>query len=758
MTGEVSNVNMTVSDAASVAQALAIDAASSGTLAFTTGISDNAAAFAGADGVIVSPAVTTLLGQNPKVTITDTATLAQLITVNAGTSGLVTATATTSISGSAANVKLVTDAIGSSGDKIALSAMTGEVSNVNVTVSDAASVVQALAIDAASSGTLAFTTGISDNAAAFAGADGTIVSTAITTLLGQNPKVAITDSATLAQLLTVNGATTGLVTAIATTSISGSLSNVKLVTDAIIDSGNGIKLGTIAGSGPGTTSSNASITITPAVNISSGTDVTNLNAIEAKTIGVITATLTGTVANLKNLTNLSSNNAYTIMVTDTGTTSVLGDTPVSAADLKAIDSLTTEMVDAPNLNYISGTDSDLKAIFTSEGFTYNRNANVTITGTLNASEVTIVDGLVDGVITASVSGSAVSLNNLVSGNNYTITVLAAPLLAPTDAADLIKVDAATTNLVNATTITSISGTVANVKTVTDAIKDVNDGIQLGTVTSGATTSNIDITISDALSTPVSASNLKSIVNKTSGSVTIANAVAISGSLSDVTAALVTDASLVAGSFSVGVSDVSGGTASQLNAIAAKTTGVVTATISDHDVTRLSTLITDSAANAYTISVADTSVNAADLNTLDGKTTVAVNALSVGRLTGSAANIATVISAETIDTSSSVLVTVDAITGLTSTDVTNLNLIDTNTTGVMTATISGAIAVLNTLSNNTANNAYTVTVSDSSVSGANLIALDGKTTVAVNALSVGTLTGSAANIATAISAATIDTSK
>ena len=73
---------MTVSDAASVAQALAIDAASSGTLVFTTGISDNAAAFARADGVIVSAAVTTLLGQNPKVTITDSATLAQLLTVN----------------------------------------------------------------------------------------------------------------------------------------------------------------------------------------------------------------------------------------------------------------------------------------------------------------------------------------------------------------------------------------------------------------------------------------------------------------------------------------------------------------------------------------------------------------------------------------------------------------------------------------------------------------------------------------------------
>ena len=520
----------------------------------------------------------------------------------------------------------------------------------------------------------------------------------------------------MAQLLTVNAATSGLVTATATTSISGSLSNVKLVTDAIIDSGNGIKLGTIAGTGPGATTSNVAVTITPAVNISSGTDVTNINAIEAKTTGVITATLTGSVANLKNLTNLSSNNAYTIKVSDVGTSG----SPISAADLKTIYLLTTETVDASAVNYLTGTGTDLSAIFNS--VTYNRDANVTITGTPNAAQVKTVDALVDGVISASVSGSAVSLNELGVGNNYTITVTGTSAAA----ADLVKIDASTTNLVTATTITSISGTVANVKTVTDAIKDSNDGIQVGAVASGATTSNIDITISDAPSASVSASNLKSIVEKTSGSVTFTNAVAISGSLSDVTAALVTDTSLEPGSsFTVGVSDTA--TASQINAIAVKTTGVVTATISDHDVTRLSALITDIAANAYTISVTDTEVDAAELNTLDVKTTVPVSTTAT-IITGTQANIAQAIVTAAVSPATITTTGTQAITLDDSATVSQINAISAKTSGNVTAIISdNTIATLVGLSAES-NNAYTITVTDAA-SIAQLTTLRGKTTIA-----------------------------
>ena len=87
--------------------------------------------------------------------------------------------------------------------------------------------------------------------------------------------------------------------------------------------------------------------------------------------------------------------------------------------------------------------------------------------------------------------------------------------------------------------------------------------------------------------------------------------------------------------SVGIRVDSGSaTVAQANAIAAATTGVITATISDGTIAALATLTGNG--NAYTITVTDPTVNAAALNTLDGKTTITVNANAVTNLTGSAA--------------------------------------------------------------------------------------------------------------------------
>ncbi|MCX5945729.1 MAG: hypothetical protein NTZ53_10625 [Cyanobacteria bacterium] len=76
------------------------------------------------------------------------------------------------------------------------------------------------------------------------------------------------------------------------------------------------------------------------------------------------------------------------------------------------------------------------------------------------------------------------------------------------------------------------------------------------------------------------------------------------------------------------------TVADANVIDGKTTGVVTATISNGWINELVTLTGTN--NAYTLAVTTASVNAADLNTLDVKTTVKVNALQVGTLTGTAA--------------------------------------------------------------------------------------------------------------------------
>jgi hypothetical protein len=208
----------------------------------------------------------------------------------------------------------------------------------------------------------------------------------------------------------------------------------------------------------------------------------------------------------------------------------------------------------------------------------------------------------------------------------------------------------------------------------------------------------------------------------------------------------------ANSVAIGAGSVSRGNATVAldNTIDTNTTGVVTATISDHDISTLAGL-NNSTGNAYTISVTDSSVDAAALNTLDGKTTVNVDAGSVGTLTGTAAAINTTINASTIDTGAAVAVNVNS----GSATVAQANSIDAQTTGAVTATISEtAISTLSALTGT--GNAYSITVNDASVDAAALNTLDTKTTVNVNAGSVGTLTGTAAAIDTAINASTIDT--
>ena len=71
--------------------------------------------------------------------------------------------------------------------------------------------------------------------------------------------------------------------------------------------------------------------------------------------------------------------------------------------------------------------------------------------------------------------------------------------------------------------------------------------------------------------------------------------------------------------------------SQAIALAAATNGVVHATISDGDIETLSNL--QEPGNAYTITVTDASVDAEALNTLNSKTTVAINGSSITSLKG-----------------------------------------------------------------------------------------------------------------------------
>ena len=141
------------------------------------------------------------------------------------------------------------------------------------------------------------------------------------------------------------------------------------------------------------------------------------------------------------------------------------------------------------------------------------------------------------------------------------------------------------------------------------------------------------------------------------------------------------------------------TTDQANTLADATSAVVTATLSDGDLETLADL--NETGNAYTITITDTSVDAAALNTLDGKTTVAINAANINTLTGAADDLITAYAS-------------NGITGLDDEDITLsdtslavsiLNTLDGNTSGTIDAssinTLTGAAADLNNAYDSTA---------------------------------------------------------
>ncbi|MDD5216151.1 MAG: hypothetical protein PHQ03_11535, partial [Methylococcales bacterium] len=270
--------NVTITDQPTVAQLKAINDATSGTI--TLNVTNGALSGLAADLFAALTGISTYTGT---VAITDAATVAQLTEINAATSGLITAASTT-LTGTAAAIKIVTDAIGSSGDKISLGTMTSEVSNVPVTISNAPSVAELKSINNATSG--AITLNVTNGALSGLAADVFAALEGITNYTGD---VAINDAPSVAQLKAINDATTGAITLGVT---NGALSGVAAdVASALA--------GTI-------TQHTGAVTITDSTFLASSL----LSTINAKTDGLITAanitTLTGSAAEITAVTNASS--------------------------------------------------------------------------------------------------------------------------------------------------------------------------------------------------------------------------------------------------------------------------------------------------------------------------------------------------------------------------------------------------------------------------------------------------------------------
>ena len=249
--------------------------------------------------------------------------------------------------------------------------------------------------------------------------------------------------------------------------------------------------------------------------------------------------------------------------------------------------------------------------------------------------------------------------------------------------------------------------------------------------------------------------------------TLSNATAFNGGTASDFATLLTSETngLISGGITTQALTVDSGTiaVSAANDLNTTTTGVVTATITEGDMSTLASLADkeggQSTDNAYTVTITDTSVAASALNTLAGKTSVAVTGSAITTLTG------------TISDVNTAYANTSGITGLgneavTISDTTNsgngvaiaeLNTLDDNTTGTIDAgTITVATGTLAKLLKAYGSNGITglgnetITVSDTgSLAASDLNSLDSKTSGSVTTSnSLATLTGSVSALNTA----------
>lgn len=512
---------------------------------------------------------------------------------------------------------------------------------------------------------------------------------------------------------------------------------------------------------------NANITLSGsyAATVTGTPTVARLNTIDGDTSGVITATpAAATLAALNALTG--SGNAYTLVITDAGT--------VAAADLTTLDGKTTVSIDATSAATISGTGATLSTALGSAGINTAAGVALSVTGSITTAQQATLDGSTTATITATISdGDMATLAGIADANtNNALTITVSD--TSVDAAALNSLDGKTSVNVDATGVTTLTGAGAAIDTAINAAT-IDTAAAVNATVSDTIAATLAADIASATSGTVTAtvtaddaSSLESDLSGESGAFTLTvTGVANPADLNalDTLTSVTVDAS--------GISSLSGSTANTLTAIAgditlpgnvpvtltdspsvvdantidAATTGVITATFAPDTLASFSAL--SGTGNAYTVTINDAgTVAAADLNTLDGKTTVAIDATSVSTISGTGVDLSTALGSAGINTAAGVALSVSG--SITTAQEATL---DGSTTAAVTATISdGDMATLAGLTDANGNNALTVTVTDTSVDAAALNALDGKTTVQIDATAVTTLTGTAAAIDTALNSA------
>ena len=281
--------------------------------------------------------------------------------------------------------------------------------------------------------------------------------------------------------------------------------------------------------------------------------------------------------------------------------------------------------------------------------------------------------------------------------------------------------------------------------------------------------NLTISVTDATAAPVNASDLKAIGLATSGTATVANKVAISGNNADVTAALVTPASkVVLGTADTPVTVADAVTAAEgaaiataTNAAASFTTGVVDAlgnlssggTINSN----LTAIKSDQSDVAIAISDADNfSAAAADLKVVGGATTGTVTVTNQAAISGNIANVTDALitaDSKVVLSKASTATVADAVTAKQGGDIAGLaNVTATFTTGVndsLTNLLASAEADIDKVVADHASVAIVIDDAGVPLTAANLSTIGGKTNGTVTVENAAAISGSVAEVTAAL---------
>ena len=516
----------------------------------------------------------------------------------------------------------------------------------------------------------------------------------------------------------------------------------------------------------------------PAVTITNGTiSATNAGLISTDTNGKVTATITPDTA------NAIATALTTAVPTDALSITVNGAT-ASVTDLNAIDTQTALKVKVDAAEVTATTYAEFEGIYVTSknNFSSLGDENITVTAaTINSAQADIVAKATSKIAKANITteSAASVVTNLKNANakdefDITLTNVA------TSAKDLLTLDGKTSVIVKAgAIIAAITGTVAEVNKLLDADVALNPNpaftltgtvkaadanyIALNSGATGVVTATIAADTAaklDAALTDLTVNAYKLTVNGATASVTELNALAAKTSVAadaikvDAKEITGTGAELATlygnpkfanlGNENVKITDAA--TLVQINNVLDATTGVVTATATD-TAANLVALTNAKATDKLTLTVTNeagvTLTDAANLLTLDGFTSVKVDATGITNgITGTAADLKKLVAAKGVEIAKGVDITV---TG--APNASDLATILKSTLGTVTATnvTADTAAKLNAaLKDANSSDALTLTVNGTTATAKDLISLDGKTSVDI-VLNVGAITGNIAEI-------------